>query len=314
MWPTNHRPHRAPFLPEFVESLRSAGVHCDVLVPPGSGRLLPYVRALWRLHSRPGLNNYDLVHAHYGFAGVVGRLQRTCPLVVTFHGSDLNPKTSKDGRATMFGRFESALSRLLARHANANIAVSPSLVERLSGVECAVIPIGVDLERFHPMPRSDARRALALSPNRTLVLFAADPALTVKRFDLAKAAVDHAKKTAPDIELLPVHGRPHNEMALWLNAADVLLITSVAEGSPVVVKEANACNLPVVTVAVGDIADQLRHVQPSAVVPPQAHELAGALSRILHTEKRSNGRASLTELDSHTVAARHIAFYESVLN
>jgi len=164
------------------------------------------------------------------------------------------------------------------------------------------------------MPMGDARRALGLPSDRRFVLFPADPALTVKRFDLAKAAVDLATRHGPNIELLSVHGRPHREMVLWLNAADVLLITSFAEGSPVVVKEANACNLPVVSVSVGDLPDQLRHVQPSAVVAPRPEDLAEAVSRILRMDRRSNGRDGLREVDSRTIAERHVAFYRTVLN
>jgi teichuronic acid biosynthesis glycosyltransferase TuaC len=313
MWPNERRPHSSPFIPELVRSLRSAGIHCDVLVPPGSGRLAPYGRALWRLHRNPGLRDYDLVHAHYGFAGVIGRLQRSRPLVVTYHGSDLNPKTDQMGKPTIFGRFETSLSRLLARYADGVIAVSPSLLTRLPDRECAVIPVGVDLEQFHPMPRAEARRSLGLPSDRRFVLFAANPDVMVKRFALAKASVDLFREKSADVEMLVVHGRPHDEMVLWLNAADVLLLTSFAEGSPVVVKEANACNLPVVSVPVGDLASQLRHVQPSAIVPPRPDDLAEAMLRIARIDTRSNGRDSLGDLNSEAIAERHLAFYRSVL-
>jgi glycosyltransferase involved in cell wall biosynthesis len=265
------------------------------------------------LHREPGLREYDLIHAHYGFAGVLGRLQLARPMVVTFHGSDLNPRTGEDGRPTLRGRLESGLSRLLARYADGVIAVSPTLLERLPDRECAVIPVGVDLQQFRPMPKDAARRALGLPLDRRFVLFAANPDFTVKRFALAKAAVALARERGADVDLLVVHGRPHTEMALWLNAADVLLLTSFSEGSPVVVKEANACNLPIVSVPVGDLADQLQEVRPSAIVPARADDLAAAVWGIARTDQRSNGRSSLHEVNSKVIAARHVAFYESIL-
>jgi teichuronic acid biosynthesis glycosyltransferase TuaC len=313
MWPNERRPHCAPFIPDLTASLRAAGVQCDVLVPSGSGRVLPYLRALWTLHRGRNLREYDLIHAHYGFAGLIGRLQHACPLVVTFHGSDLNPKTDDDGQPTVFGRIETALSRFLARYANGVIAVSPSLVNRMPERDCAVIPVGVNLEQFSPLPKVEARRALGLPSDRRFVLFAANPDVTVKRFALAKAAVDRVRRENAQLEMLVVHSRPHPEMALWLNAADVLLLTSFAEGSPVIVKEANACNLPIVSVPVGDVADQLRNVRPSAIVPDRPANVASAISRILAQNQRSNGRDSLDDLRAEAIASRHVAFYEAVL-
>ena len=100
-----------------------------------------------------------------------------------------------------------------------------------------------------------------------------------------------------------------------MNACHVLLLTSFSEGSPNVVKEAMACNLPVVSVPVGDVADLLAGVDGCAVRPRDAEALSEAIIEAVNRKQRTNGRTALERkgLDQESVAKRIINLYEELL-
>src|SRR6185295_9487775 len=107
---------------------------------------------------------------------------------------------------------------------------------------------------------------------------------------------------------------PPDEIPHYMNAADCLLVTSKTEGSPTVVQEAMACNLPVVSVVVGDVRDRLRGVDACAVVRSRdASDLGAALAEVLRAPRRSDGRAHAAALDVAAVAARLARFYAELL-
>jgi teichuronic acid biosynthesis glycosyltransferase TuaC len=89
--------------------------------------------------------------------------------------------------------------------------------------------------------------------------------------------------------------QPH-QVPLYLNAADVLLCASRAEGSPNIVKEALACNLPIVASPVGDVPERLQGVFPSKVVAREPEAMADALIEILSLKQRSNGRERVMQV------------------
>jgi glycosyltransferase involved in cell wall biosynthesis len=250
---------------------------------------------------------YDVVHAHYGLTGAACLLQKR-PLVVTLHGSDINGAVNAAGRTTLKGRFESIISRAVARRANVVIAVSARMASIIPRAEPEVVPIGIDTALFHPIDRAVARRELGLDQSRPYVLFAADPKNLIKRHWLAEQAISLVRAEVPEVELVSVVGEPLERMPLWMSATDLLLITSHYEGGPMIHREAMACNLPVVSVDVGDIALHLNGVTPSRVVDDSPAALANAMRPIIETRIRSNGRpkAEKTSAVSTAEAIREI--------
>jgi glycosyltransferase involved in cell wall biosynthesis len=256
----------------------------------------------------------ELVHAHYGSGSAFLCAASTDrPLVVTFHGSDLNPVPHLD---PALAAATHALSQLAALRADRIICVSAELVRRLRWrrERAVVIPMGVDLELFAPRPRDRARRALGWDPAERVVLFNAANRSSGKRPELARAAVAAARRALPDVRLEPMSGVEPDTVPVYMNAADCLLLTSDHEGSPTVVKEAMACNLPVVTVDVGDVRERLEGVTPSAIAARDPEALGDALVRVLGEGRRSNGRAIVAPLSEPNVARRVIAVYEELLN
>jgi teichuronic acid biosynthesis glycosyltransferase TuaC len=304
----------ATFIARQVDFLRAAGVDVDVFRFRGNGSPLRYAAAWLGVQRRLRRRRYDLVHAQFGQSGLLA-LPKRLPLVVTFRGDDLEGILHKTtGRLTASGRVLPLLSRAVARRADATIVVSAHMKAFLHReARPHVIPSGLDLKRFRIMPQDQARRHLGLPPDRRLVLFVGSPTSSRKRYDLARQAVEILRLTVP-AELVLGWAVPHDQIPYFMNACDALVFTSRQEGSPNVVKEALACNLPVVSVAIGDVPERLRDLAGCEVSADDRPEtIAAGLARALSRGTRIAGRQRMLELDEHVITERVIDVYRSVL-
>ena len=147
-----------------------------------------------------------------------------------------------------------------------------------------------------------------------MVLFSDNNREPVKRQDAAQAAVTLARKKLPDARLEVQRGVPHDKMPLVLSAADCLLIASDREGSPNIVKEALACNLPVVSADVGDIASLLR-ANPAAgqIVSRDPARMAEALAEVLARPRPDSLDAMVRPYGLAETARRIQEIYAAVL-
>jgi len=179
--------------------------------------------------------------------------------------------------------------------------------------EVEVIPNGVDLSRFQPLARDEARERLGWPREGAVLLFAGPPEEPRKNWPLAQAVESRLVARGRAVRLVAFHGRPQTELALAMNAADVLLLPSFHEGSPNVVKEALAVNLPVVAAPVGDCAERLRGVSPGGVAAREPGAFTEAVEQVLASGTRSNGREKVLPLELSAVARRILALYERVL-
>ena len=307
--------HTAHFIARQVRFLQAAGVDVDVFSFRGGGRPLRYLAAWARLQLRLVRQRYDIIHAQFGQSGLLA-LPKRLPLVVTFRGDDLFGILGKGGRPTPAGRLLQWLSRRVARRADAAILVSEHLKEYLSqSAPVHIVPSGLDLDVFRCIPQEEACRHLGLSPDRRRVLFVGDPGDPRKRYDLARQSVDLVNRTMP-AELVIGWRVPHAEMPFYMSACDALVFTSRAEGSPNAVKEALACDLPVVSVAVADVPLRLQGIPGCEVCADDSPEtIAAALDRTLRRDERSGGRGrdAARQLDERLLTARVIDIYRSVL-
>jgi glycosyltransferase involved in cell wall biosynthesis len=166
------------------------------------------------------------------------------------------------------------------------------------------------------MPRDEARQKLNLGQSDkklVLVLLGGAKSRPEKRVDIVEAAITLVQKTDPSIELVLVSGKPHDQIPLYINACDVLLLVSVAEGSPNVVKEAMACNLPVVSVPVGDVPDLISNTAGCYLCSHDPADVAEKLLLALRQPQRTNGRENIKHLDQTNIAKRIVAVYQDVL-
>ena len=302
------------FAKRQVRALREVGVVSEPFFL--SSRTSPFilVREWRRLRREIRSFRPDLIHAHFGtMTAFFCALAGTRPLVVTYRGSDLNPCPNIPRLRAGLGKVLSQIASLRASRA---ICVSEQLKGKLLWAKrrTTVIPTGVDTQLFYPRSRNTARAEIGLPVDERVVLFNASSNPRIKRLDLARAAVDRARSLCGAIRFEVLEGATDPKVVpLLLNAADCLLVTSDWEGSPNIVKEAIACNLPVVSVEVGDVRARLAMVEPSRIVERDVDKLGQALADILSRRQRSNGFATIQGLSQERVSRQILSIYQAAL-
>jgi len=299
-----------PFFDQQVAALERRGVSCTTLAvprPPEGGRSLrDFARFLPRVLAR-GLDDYDLVHANHGLVAPFALAQPTRPVVVTFWGTDLMGDRTPAHRAIRW------TSRRAAALADAVILPSPAM-RRYVDAETTLVPFGVDTDLFRPEPRDVARERLGWPPAERVVLFPYDPGRTVKDYPRAERVVARVDaESDSSVPLRAVSGVSHDEMPTYLNASDALLVTSRRESGPMVVREALACDLPVVSTDVGFVRETVEGVENAAVCGTD-RELVAALGRVLAGDRRSDGRDAVTGLGLDAMGDAILSVYERVLD
>lgn len=313
MYPTAENPAFGSFVRTQAESLKRAGIGVEVLVLKGNNRKLIYPKGALQLRRLLKWGLFDLVHAHYGFVGMVARTQWKVPVVVTYHGDDLLGTVIGEGKTAHWSPLVVAAGKKLAQYVDAAIVQTSEMASKLTKSSVFVIPHEVDFDVFYPTECLEARAILGLKADKKYLLFAADPEIPVKRFPLAKTVADWLNKRDPSIELLVVSRETQSRLALYMSACDVLVFPSYQEGSPNVVKQAMACNLPIVATDVGDIRQVIGKTKGCFVCNPSVSEFAARITEALSPPRKTDGRENIRHLDSSTVSERIIEVYEHVL-
>jgi len=196
---------------------------------------------------------------------------------------------------------------------DATIVKTRQMEDMLRMSKLHVIPNGVNMERFTLMEKNKAREKIKYFSEKKLILFLADPRRSEKNFPLAKQVVDALNN--PDIELMAVYNVSNELIPCYLNAADALLLTSKWEGSPNVIKEAMACNLPIVSTDVGDVKEVIGSTEGCYICSYDPKVVAEKIKMALDFGKRTNGRERIIELglDADNIAKKIINVYDKVL-
>jgi teichuronic acid biosynthesis glycosyltransferase TuaC len=263
-----------------------------------------------------------------GFASVLLGRALSVPVVVKLHGSDIN----------VLGTWRTLRPQIAwtLRRADAVVAVGKALADTAAGLGAPrrslhVVMNGVDVERFYPADRAEARRSLDLPEGRTIVyvgrlekekgvvdlldafaeLSRASPerSITIRLVLVGDGAARAlCEERAKDNPLLLVRGpRPHDEIPLWMRAADVVCLPSHAEGTPNVVLEALASGRRVVATDVGGIPALVHDARLGELVPPRRRELlAAALQRAVLQDYDPEDVAALAGCVSWDESARRL--------
>lgn len=317
-WPNEDNETYCVFIKRQIDSLVERGLRCDVLFIRGYRSQLAYPLAALRLavwSLRRSRRRYRLVHAHSGEAALAAAFYRRSPLLVSYMGDDLLGTPRADGVVPLIGRIRRSIFRQQSRLSDHTITKSSEMemaLPRSVRARNTVLPNGVDVELFRPEDQTVARRELGWNVEERIVLFAADPTIPGKRYWLAEATVERARSLLPNVRLQVAHRVSPDRVPVLMNAADCLLLTSLTEGSPNVVKEALMCNLPVVATPAGDVAELLDAVAPSYVCEASDVALSEALVDILREPRRSNGRQLSKRLDAGAIASSLLAVYKDV--
>ncbi len=288
-----------PFIADQVESLKNQGVDCDYFGIKGKG-IRGYLKNRKKMLARISAFKPDIIHAHYSLSGLLANTQWKIPVVTTYHGSDINDKN-----VLKLSKLNMILSKM-------NIFVSEKNI-RLSGIKknFTLIPCGVDTNLFKPVEKSVARNALGYKSDEKLMLFAGALNNEVKNPELALKV---ASKLV-GVRMIELKNFTRQEVSLLMNAVDVCLMTSFSEGSPQFVKEAMACNCPVVTVDVGDVKENLTGIKQCFVTNYDADKLAACVKDVLNSSERSDGRDKINDLqfDAEATANKIIGIYRKLL-
>jgi teichuronic acid biosynthesis glycosyltransferase TuaC len=298
MYPTPARPALGSFVRDQVDALRRRGdVEVEVYAfGPGPRALL---RAVVELRRRFAGRRFDVVHAHFGLTAWPALLARLGPVVVTLHGNDLFVPRSR-------AVTEAALP-LTALPAAVSRAFSANLPGAGTRRRVAVLPVGIDLGRFRPIPRAEARARLGLDPDEPCLLFPHDPARPLKRFDRAREA-------AGDTRLLTLGRVAPEEVPYWINAANAVLVPSQDEGFGLAVIEALACGVPAFGTPVGIHPVALGGVDGAWCAPWDRESWRDALRAPLSDpDPRVDGRARAALFSADRMAARVVAAWEDVV-
>ena len=298
MYPTARRPAFGRFVADQVDALRALGAEVEVFHFPDGG--LNYLRAARSARRRFARARFDVVHAHFGLSALPARAVPGAPRLVTLHGTDL------------FHPASGPVSRFLLRFMSLPATVSASLAGRVPGAgtrrRVAVLPCGVDLGRFRPRPRAEARRRLGLDPGRRYLLFPSDPARGPKRADRARALA-----AATGAELLTLVDRPPDEVSWHINAADAVVVPSEYEGFGLAALEALACDVPVLSTPVGIAPLALGGIAGAHCGPwDEAAWLEVLRPHLERDDPRVAGRARAALFSSERMAERVLVAWEAL--
>ena len=291
------------FVRSQYDSLKKEGAEMILFPVVGHG-MSGYLKNLSALRGLIKSEKPDIVHAHYSACGYLASLAAfglKTKVVVSLLGSF--PKKNR--------RYK--LIRYCIRHIwDATIVKSERTRSQLD-LDLPVIPNGVNLDRFVIQPQEEARRKVGFDEGRKYVIFVSNPARGEKNYSLAQEAVKLLDDS--NVELVPVYDRTHDEVVEYMCAADALVMTSFSEGSPNVIKEAMACNCPIVVTDVGDVRWVTEGVEGTYVADTyQPEEIASLLNEAIKFGKRTTGRERILRLGLSTeaVARRILAVYDSV--
>lgn len=287
---------------QLMEGLEKLGVEVDLISIAGTVSRWNYLKAALNMAwmgLKGDLKKYDIIHAHYGYNGIVARFQLAKPVVVTLMGSDV------------YRKHERALAKLLIRVVAGIIVPGAQQRQLIADFPAEVIPYGTDLDMFRPMDQREMREKLGLPLDKKLVLFPYDPSRVYhKRPDVIKAAIE----MIDGAEWVVVFGKPPEVIAQYMNACDALAMASMYEGSPATIRESLACNLPIVSVDVADVKDHIAKVPGCYICERTPEDMAAKLRMVFADNKRlETGRDQVIHIGLVDVAKRTVEFYERIL-
>lgn len=301
----------SPFVEEQKDALMHAGVEVCVYAHTAHG-ILQYVHWIPKLHNVIKESQPNVIHAHFGLTGLMAGLAAIgteVPVVVTYHGCDINDKKLRP------------FSRIAMRLARWNIFVSKRQMINAYGTEMrackaskgVVLPCGVTIKLFDQNKVNNAWYDEKFGSG-DYVLFAGSFSSVVKNPVLARQAVDLLKIEGRNVELLELKGYTREQVVTLMYRCKALLLTSVREGSPQVIKEAMACGCPIVSVDVGDVKERVNGIGGCYVIDSRdPKKLAEALTAAI-AYGRTTGREKLLEdgLDNNQVTEKLIGIYKYV--
>ncbi|MCE5348292.1 MAG: glycosyltransferase [Bacteroidales bacterium] len=306
----------APFIKAQGESIKEQGIDIEYFPVLEKG-LTGYIKSSFKLRKYLRENKFDLIHAHYTLCGWTVVLARpNTPVILSLMGSDAYGSYNGYKKVSYKSRYLTLLTYFIQPFLKGIISKSGNINKYVYRKRISyIIPNGVNLNQ-HEFNDIDFRTEFGLRNDKKYILFLGDKKDKRKNFALVKDAVellDHS-----DIELLSPFPVPHHQVNKLLKSVNILVLTSFMEGSPNVIKEAMACNCPVVATDVGDVrwlfGDEPGYYVAGFLPEDFADKIKSALVFVKNTGRTKGAdRIIKLGLDSCTVAEKLIEVYKKVV-
>lgn len=278
------------------QSLKNTGIQISTVIIE-SGKISGYVRAFFKIRDHLSHNACDLIHAHYAWSALLARMASRKPIVCSLMGSDL----------LQCGKLVQFAIRLFYRFLWKETIVKSQEMKRILP-RAILIPNGINLNLFTPLHRATAFLITGFDPSEKNILFVAkNPNSKVKNLSLAVEAIRMLQD--PKAKLKIISEIEADKMPWFYNAADLLLVTSLTEGSSNVIKEALASDCPVVSTNAGDAHSLLPSIKGCHITSFDQTDIAGKIKDVLNSGQRIEGRKCVLDLNEVEIARHIIELY-----
>jgi glycosyltransferase involved in cell wall biosynthesis len=308
----------SPIIKNQGYSLQEAGLTIGFFAISGKG-FKGYLKKILELRKYLINNTYDIIHAHYGLSAIVALVaKKKEKLIVSFMGDDLIGSNKPHGSITFVSKLVILLNTFLANtFYDYCIVKSEEMYNILKVEHKALIPNGIDLNVFYQIPKDKAALILGFNTNDKIAIFIANTSRVEKNFNLAVESVKRVNDY--NLKLIPVSGVIQSQIVYYYNAADLLLLTSFHEGSPNVIKEAMACNCPIVSTDVGDVKWVIGDTNGCFISSFDPEDFSNKIKlgidfRDKHGQTKGRERIIELGLDSKSIACKIIEVYKKASN
>jgi teichuronic acid biosynthesis glycosyltransferase TuaC len=299
-----------------INSLAGKGIKTDVYLIRGKG-FLGYLKNIREIKTTINKGSYDVIHAIGGHSGLAVILTMNIKnLCVSYLGSDIQGDYSPNFFKNFHSRIIACIVKISSFAPNKIIVKSKRMMLLLPNKvkkKCHVVPNGVDFGLFKPLDAFSAKKHLSLEIKKKYILFLGNTKKHNKNFKLLAEAFKLLKDKS-NIELLTPFLTPHTLIPYYLNACDVLVLTSFKEGSPNIIKEAMACSCPIIATDVGDSKEIIGDTINCYITNFNPIELSILLTEVLTKSSKTNGRGKIQHLCKQNTANTLKKIYNETIN
>ena len=313
MYPNPRNIHAGIFVAEQERNLKKffPDIDVDVYYMPTEERKSEYLKSFWAIPLKLKKGNYDIMHIHFGTTGMFllnPFFTVKIPVVMTLHGGDIQPEQGK--------YVQNRLCHHILKHVDYTFTLNTHMhaIAKEYCDACQIVPCSVNTSLFKPV----SERTLTIGKKDVNIIFPSSPNRPIKDYPLFERTLKVMKdKYGINCHEQILHGFTRVQLAEFFNNADAVLMTSISEGSPQVVKEAMSCNCPVISTNVGDVEVVLNGAAGCAFVN-EHEENALAEKLFLSLQGKIPGKSPRQqifdlELDDKSITTKIYNVYKSIL-